>query len=71
MKLDPGQVLWLREYAPLKEQVEAFVLSLGEWFQNNGETFGETLEWVMKERGDDIEELRSAISDREVGIVWD
>ncbi|KAK6812094.1 hypothetical protein RU639_012254 [Aspergillus parasiticus] len=71
MKLDPGQVLWLREHAPLKEQVEDYVHSLGDWFRENGETFGDTLEWVMKERGDDIEEFRAAISDREVGIVWD
>ncbi|KAF5866161.1 hypothetical protein ETB97_000695 [Aspergillus alliaceus] len=71
MKLDPGQVLWLREHAPLKEQVESYVQSLGEWFRDNGETFGDTFEWVMNERGDDIEEFRAAISDREVGIVWD
>lgn len=71
MKLDPGQVLWLREHAPLKEQVEDFVFSLGEWFRDNGETFGDTLEWVVKERGDDIEELRAAISDREAGLVSD
>ncbi|KAE8152423.1 Brix domain-containing protein [Aspergillus avenaceus] len=69
MKLDPGQVLWLREHASLKEQVEAFVHSMGEWFRDNGETFGDTLEWVLNERGDDIEEFRSAIADREVGIA--
>ncbi|XHF98357.1 hypothetical protein AWENTII_001911 [Aspergillus wentii] len=71
MKLDPGQVLWLREHASLKEHVEAFVLSLGEWFRNNGETFSDTLEWVTKERGEDVEEFRGAIVDRYVGIVWD
>lgn len=70
MKLDPGQVLWLREHAPLKDQVEAFVRSQGDWFRDNGETFGETLAWVMKERGDDVEVFRDAIADREVGIVW-
>ncbi|KAL3461123.1 Brix domain-containing protein [Aspergillus heterothallicus] len=69
MKLDPGQVLWLREHCPLKEQVETFVLSLGDWFRDNGETFGDTLEWVMNERGDDIGELRAAISERELGIA--
>lgn len=71
MKLDPGQILWLREHAPLKEQVEAYVHSLGEWFRNNGETFGETAEWVMKERGEDVEEFRASIADREMGVVWD
>ncbi|RMJ27909.1 F-box domain protein [Aspergillus sp. HF37] len=70
MKLDPGQVLWLREHAPLKDHVEAFVLGLGDWFRNNGETFGDTLAWVMQERGDDVEKFRAAIADREVGVVW-
>ena len=69
MKLDPGQVLWLREYAPMKEQVEVFVQSLGEWFRDNGETFGDTLDWVMAERGEDVGEFRAAIADREVGVV--
>ncbi|KAI9038355.1 F-box domain protein [Aspergillus affinis] len=71
MKLDPGEILWLREHAPLKEQVEAYVHSLGEWFCNNGETFRETTEWVMNERGEDIEEFRASIADREIGIVWE
>ncbi|KAI9372165.1 Brix domain-containing protein [Aspergillus egyptiacus] len=71
MKLDPRQVLWLREHCPLKEQVEAFVLSLGDWFRENGETFGDTLEWVMRERGDDIEEFRTAIAERELGVAWE
>ncbi|KAL4782504.1 Brix domain-containing protein [Aspergillus varians] len=71
MKLDPGQVLWLREHCLLKEQVEAFVLSLGDWFRDNGETFGDTLEWVIKERGDDMEEFRTVISERELGVAWD
>ena len=69
MKLDPRQVLWLRDHAPLKEQVEAFVLSLGDWFRDNGETFGDTLDWVMNERDEDIEEMKAAICDREAGIV--
>ncbi|KAL4972567.1 hypothetical protein BDW66DRAFT_143900 [Aspergillus desertorum] len=69
MKLDPGQVLWLREHCPLKEQVETFVLALGDWFRDNGETFGDTLEWVMNERGEDIEEFRVAIAKRELGIA--
>ncbi|KAL4802777.1 Brix domain-containing protein [Aspergillus unguis] len=71
MKLDPGQVLWLREHCPLKEQVEAFVLSLGDWFRENGETFGETLEWVMQERGEDVEEFRIAVLERDLGIAWE
>lgn len=69
MKLDPGQVLWLREHAPLKEQVEAYVHSLGDWFRDNGETFGDTYEWVMRERGTDIEELRIGVADQLLGIA--
>ncbi|KAL4949656.1 Brix domain-containing protein [Aspergillus filifer] len=71
MKLDPGQVLWLREHCPLKEQVEAFTLSLGDWFRNNGETFGDTLDWVVKERGEGMEEFKAAIAGRELGVAWD
>ncbi|KAL4748882.1 hypothetical protein BDW72DRAFT_205298 [Aspergillus terricola var. indicus] len=69
MKLDPGQILWLRKNCPLKEQVETFVLSLGDWFRDNGETFGDTLAWVIKERGEDLEEFRVAIAERELGIA--
>lgn len=71
MKLDPSQILWLHDHAPLKKQVEKFVGSLGDWFRDNGETFGDTLEWVMKERGGDVGELRVAIDEREMGIVLD
>ena len=69
MKLDPGQILWLRANAPLKEMVEAYVRGLGEWFGNNGETMGQTLEWVLAERGDDVEDLREGIVDGMFGVV--
>ena len=69
LKLDPGQVLWLRENAPLKGQVEMFVRRLGEWFEDNGETFGQTLEWVVVERGGDVEDVRECIELNELGIV--
>ncbi|KAK2789310.1 hypothetical protein FQN53_002152 [Emmonsiellopsis sp. PD_33] len=69
MKLDPSQVLWLRENAPLKEQVERYVRSMGDWFENNGDTFGQTLEWVLRERGDEYMDLHFAIVDGEIGIV--
>lgn len=69
MKLDPCQILWLCNHAPMKQQVEDYVFSLGDWFRDNGETFGDTLEWVMKERNDDVADLRAAIDDREMGIV--
>ncbi|MCJ1304777.1 hypothetical protein MMC08_007590 [Hypocenomyce scalaris] len=69
LKLDPGQIVWLRENAPLKGMVEGFVRGLGEWFDNNGETFGQTLEWVIKGRGEDVEELREGIREGEWGVV--
>ena len=69
LKLDPGQILWLRDHAPLKGQVESFVRGLGEWFENNGETMGETVEWVVKERGGDIEELREGIEECALGVI--
>ena len=71
LKLDPGQVMYLRENAPLKGMVQAFLQALGSggWFENNGETFGQTLEWVARERGDVIEDLRDAVEEGELGIV--
>jgi len=71
LKLDPGQIVWLRENAPLKGMVEAFVKGLGEWFENNGETFGQTLDWVVAERGGNVEDLRDSIRERSVGVVVD
>lgn len=68
LKLDPSQVLWLCQNAPLKGQVESYVQDLGEWFENNGETFGQTLEWVISERGEDVLDLRDAIADGEMGV---
>jgi hypothetical protein len=69
LKLDPGQILWLRDHAPLKEHVEEYVQSLGDWFRNNGETFTDTLVWVMNERGENAEEFKMAIEERDLGIV--
>src|ERR1700712_246550 len=54
LKLDPEQIIWLKENAPLKGMVETFVKSLGDWFENNGETWSQTMEWVIRERGEDI-----------------
>lgn len=71
LKLDPGQILWLRDHALLKEQVEEFIWSLGEWFRDNGETFGDTLDYVMDERGIEVREISSAVANRDMGIVLD
>ena len=71
LKLDPGQIIWLRENAPLKGQVEMFVRGLGEWFENNGETFGQTLDWVLHDRGTDLEHLKDSLDLGEVGVISD
>ena len=72
MKMDPEQILHLRESCPLKAQVENYVKQVaGEWFANNGQTFSETLAFVIKQRGGDMEELRAAVEDEEMGIVGD
>ncbi|MCJ1407723.1 hypothetical protein MMC19_001794 [Ptychographa xylographoides] len=68
-KLDPGQIIWLKENAPLKAIVEDHVSEMGDWFRNNGETFGQTLEWISSERGEDVEEMRAGIDNQEMGII--
>jgi hypothetical protein len=70
MKLDPAKVMHLKENARFKSQVEAFINGQGEeWFKNNGETFGQTLEWVLGERGEEVAEFRTAIEDGEMGLI--
>ena len=64
LKLDPGQIMWLKENAMGKAQVEGYVRALGDWFENNGETWGQTLEWVLEERGEDVVEFLK-------GVVWE
>ena len=34
MKLDPEQILFLRDSCPLKSQVESYIKNTGEWFGN-------------------------------------
>ncbi|KAF2199305.1 F-box domain-containing protein [Delitschia confertaspora ATCC 74209] len=77
LKLDPEQILWLKENAPLKGQVEMWVRSWvggvefgeGDWFENNGETWGQTLEWVLGERGED--EVMDMVVDGVLGVAVD
>ncbi|KAK2746209.1 hypothetical protein FQN57_003331 [Myotisia sp. PD_48] len=69
LKLDPGQIIWLRENTYVKDQVEEYVRSKGEWFENNGETFAQTLAWVINERGEDIAAFSDSIYDMELGIA--
>lgn len=70
MKLDPEQVLWLQENAYLHLQVPDQVGSMGEeWFINNGETFAQTFEMVMADRGEDVQEIRERIARGDLGIA--
>jgi hypothetical protein len=70
MKLDPEQVLWLQENAYLHLQVPDQVGSMGEeWFINNGETFAQTFEMVMADRGEDAQEIRERIARGDLGIA--
>ncbi|KAL5121744.1 hypothetical protein ACEQ8H_000431 [Pleosporales sp. CAS-2024a] len=69
LKLDPEQIMWLKENAPLKGMVEGYVRSLGDWFENNGETWVPTLEWVLNQRGQDVAEFMSAIAHGEMGVA--
>jgi len=57
MKLDPGRLLWLKERKMCKSEVLQWVRGLGEWFENNGDTFGDTMSAVLDERGVDELEL--------------
>ncbi|KAL8994960.1 MAG: hypothetical protein Q9169_005225, partial [Polycauliona sp. 2 TL-2023] len=69
LKLHPGQLMELYDFVingkmtlPVldgmitesnKAAVKAYVVGLGEWFENNGETLGETIKFVVSERGED------------------
>lgn len=69
MKLDPEQVLWLREHAPLKGMVEGYVRLLGSWFENNGATLGQTVDWVLEERGESGVEFKERIDAGGMGVA--
>jgi len=69
LKLDPQQILWLKDNAPSKNQVQSFVEGLGEWFDNNGETFGQTLEFVLHGRGEDVCDFMDAVADGAIGVA--
>lgn len=70
MKLDPEQVLSLLEGACLPLEAIDKVGPLGEeWFANNGETFAQTFEMVMADRGEDAQEIRDRIAQGDLGIA--
>jgi hypothetical protein len=57
LKLDPAQILWLKDQGLCRAQVLDWVRGLGDWFENYGDTWGETAELVLTERGEDICEV--------------
>ncbi|GAB7347751.1 hypothetical protein MBLNU459_g5302t1 [Dothideomycetes sp. NU459] len=69
LKLDPEQIIWLKENAPFKGQVETYVKGLGDWFDNNGETFMQTLEFVVQQRGEDMTDFKASVEDGELGVA--
>jgi hypothetical protein len=72
LKLQPDQILYLKENAPLKGMVEAYIKDLcpgNDWFTDNGETWVQTLQFVLEERGEDVGEFMGAISEGELGIA--
>ena len=71
MKLDPGEAIWLHENATLDWQIQTCLqfLGKGEWFENNGETLGQTLEKILSDRGEDVHEIRERIAKGDLGIV--
>ena len=69
LKLDPEQILYLKDTCPYKMQVESFTHNLGEWFTNNGETFCQTLAHVIVQRGEEPEEIREAVRDGAMGVA--
>ena len=77
LKMDPEQILWLKENAPLKGMVEGYVRTLSEnydgsnWFTNNGETWVQTLEFVLDERGEDIGDFMEGIREGDLGVALD
>lgn len=40
-----------------------------EWFENNGETVGETVDFVVEERGEEKRALREQVAEGELGVV--
>ena len=52
-----------------KGVVEHFVVGLGEWFENNGETLCETVGQVLGDRGGDVAALREGVEEGWEGIA--
>lgn len=71
MKLDPSEVMWVHENVRLDWHLQTHLQALGkgEWFENNGETFGQTIETVLSDRGEDIHDVHGRVAQQALGIV--
>jgi len=70
MKLNPEQILFLRDRCLVKSEVEAYLREhCGDWFVNNGETLSETVGFVVKQRGGEMEAMKLAIEGGEMGVA--
>jgi len=55
---------------PDEEVVTGFVDGVTEdWFENNGETVGETVDFVVEERGGEKGAVRAQVVEGELGVV--
>lgn len=57
LKLDPETLLWLKEKKLGRAELVEWTRSFGDWFQNSGETWSETAEYVLFERGESTLEV--------------
>ena len=84
LKLDPSQLFYLytsifdvtagafHAGQSSKGLVESFIAGLdggGGWFENNGETLGETIAFLVDERGADTSKFREALDEGFLGIT--
>lgn len=69
LKLDPGQILWLKKNCSSRCQVEVFIKSQGSGYHLFGDTFVETLMSVLRHRGEDWDEMQQAIDKGELGVA--
>lgn len=66
---DDGEVE-LQDISDEGDVVNDLVSAMGApWFENNGETFGDTLNTVITERGDDADAFKQAVEQGEMGVV--
>jgi hypothetical protein len=80
LKLTPQQILHLYEHTFTKIQVEAYVQEISsysdnnvytnpQWFHNNGETLGETIQHVLHERGVDVQDFEYDVGEGWYGVA--